>query len=109
LAETILSESLSTHVPEDVRNLFEVAQGVMCYGRYFYPLYTLGTEQFYRVHEAALAHKCQSEVAPPTVMQFRSMLDWLLSRGFLTDSQFAQWNAVREPRNEASHAKQQTI
>ena len=53
-AAIILEPELTPAVPEEVRNLFEVAQGVLCYGCFFYPLYTLGSEQFYRVLEAAL-------------------------------------------------------
>jgi hypothetical protein len=44
-AAEFLNISLDETVPEDIRDLFEVAQGVLCYGIFFYPLYSLGAQQ----------------------------------------------------------------
>src|SRR5687767_7625635 len=46
---------LSENVPGNVHSLFEVARGALCYGYFFYPLYTLGFEQLFRVGEAAIS------------------------------------------------------
>jgi hypothetical protein len=48
-AELFLESRLSPEVPDHVVELFEVARGAMCYGYFYYPLFTLGNEQLYRV------------------------------------------------------------
>ena len=45
-AERILAVGLSEAVPVEVRDLWEVARGVLVYGFFFYPLYTLGDEHY---------------------------------------------------------------
>ena len=40
----ILEPKLHSSVPSEVQGLFEVARGVMVYGYFFYPLYTLAVE-----------------------------------------------------------------
>ena len=76
----ILEPKLSEKVPNEIRQLFEVARGAMCYGYVFYPLWTLATEQLFRVVEAATS-----------------------------ESGRINWHAVRFLRNEASHPEQQTL
>ncbi len=108
-AALILETELSTRVPEDIRNLFEVAQGVLCYGAMFYPLYTLGSEQLYRVFEAALQHKCTQLSSPPNVQTFSQALSWIQARGLLLEKRYNQWEAARHLRNMANHADRQSI
>ena len=108
-AESFLACELSLAVPYEVRNLFEVAQGVHCYGCYFYPLFTLGSEQLYRVLEAALRHKCDQLKAPEGVNSFERMVDWLRKNDVFSEQRYLQWNAVRELRNSTTHAIQQNI
>lgn len=108
-AEAILESKLSPVVPEDVRNLFDVAQGVICYGGYFYPLYTLGHEQLFRVLEAALCHKCADLSAPKRANNFSRNLRWLREAGRLSEQRYAQWDAARNLRNMASHADRQSL
>ena len=108
-AACFLETQLSEQLPEDVRYLFEAAQGVMCYGCYFYPLYALGSEQLYRVLEAALHHKCVQLEAPKEGKTFKEMLDWLRGRGALSERQLARWEAGRNLRNIASHADRQSL
>lgn len=108
-AAIILEPQLKSKVPEEVRNLFEVARGVLCYGCFFYPLYTLGSEQFYRVLEAALRHRCMALGAPKRINTFAAMLEWLEKRGILTEPRLGQWKAVRQLRNMSSHADRQNL
>jgi hypothetical protein len=53
-AREILAIELSERVPLEIRRLFAVARGALVYGYFFYPLYTLGAEQLFRVAEAAV-------------------------------------------------------
>ncbi len=75
-ASRFLGYELSQKVPEDIRNLFEVAQGVLCYGCYFYPLYTLGSEQLFRVQEAALLSKC-AQMGAPKIRKYVDAIGWM--------------------------------
>lgn len=108
-AETFLKCELSPAVPAEVRNLFEVAQGVHCFGCYFYPLFTLGNEQLYRVLEAALTYKCDQFKAPEGVNKFERRITWLRKKGLLSGQRSTQWNAARKLRNSSSHSIQQSL
>jgi hypothetical protein len=57
-AQRILEPHLSLAVPPEIQRLFEVAQGAILYGYFFYPLYTLALEQVFRVVETAVSDKC---------------------------------------------------
>lgn len=108
-ASWILKPQLVAAVPEDVKNLFEVARGVLCYGHFFYPLYVLGSEQLFRVQEAALRHKCVEMGAPKKVKTFDAMLSWLRDNGTLSEDSFGRWTAARQLRNAGSHATRQML
>lgn len=108
-AATILGIELSPKAPAEVRDLFEVAQGALCYGWFFYPLYTVGSQQLYRVQEAALRHRCAALGAPKKVKTFLAMLEWLEQQGILPKSRLGQWDATRHLRNMSSHQEKQSI
>ena len=109
-AGKILAIEMPEAVPQDVKNIFDVARGTLCYGCYFYPLYTLGSEQCFRVLEAALRHKCRDLGAPERVRRrFGGMVDWLVTQGIIRDEQRVRWDAARRLRNMASHPERQSI
>lgn len=97
----------SEEVPVAVRQLFDAARGAMIYGHFYYPLYALGSEQVFRVLEAALAHRCLSLQAPASTRGYHGMLTWLRSKGSLPN--FEEWNLFREMRNIGSHPIAQTL
>ena len=109
-ADAILEIELTPNVPVEVRDLFEVARGALCYGWFFYPLFTLGEEQLYRVSEAALRHKCdQLEMPKKGDRKFSCMIAQLRERGTLPEKRYQQWDASRELRNMSSHPESQSI
>src|SRR4051794_24132114 len=61
-ARTFLAVELKGHVPESIRDLFDVARGALVYGWFFYPLFRLGEDQLHRVVEAAAAARYQQVV-----------------------------------------------
>jgi hypothetical protein len=63
-AEEFLEPILCKETPKDIINLFEVARGCLLYGYFYYPLYTIGIENLYRVLEGAVSRKCKSLNAP---------------------------------------------
>ncbi len=105
----ILRLNLHESVPSDAQALFEVARGAMAYGYFFYPLYTLATEQLFRVAEAAVAHKCSALRAPKLKEEFKKRIDWLVKESIIPQSKSGLWEAIRNFRNIASHPKEQNI
>lgn len=108
-ASMILRAELDPSVPEEVRRLFEVAQGILCYGCYFYPLYTLGQEQMFRVLEAAIGAKCATVNAPEKRVSFFDRLRWLRDTGHISKAVYSMLDAARNLRNSASHATAQNL
>jgi hypothetical protein len=107
--EAMLAPKLSRDVPEDIQKLFEVARAAMLYGYLFYPLYTLGMEQLFRVGEAAVASRCEQLGIPKDKETFSDRIDWLAERGFFSRGVFSAWHTVRRLRNSASHPDGQSI
>ncbi|MGI8483866.1 MAG: DUF4145 domain-containing protein [Thermomicrobiales bacterium] len=111
-AREILVVELSEQVPREVRRLFAVARGALVYGYFFYPLYTLGAEQLFRVAEAAVGHKCQDLGVSATKLKsltFQKQLEYLVKQGTISTTDERRWDALRHLRNLSSHPEDQTI
>jgi hypothetical protein len=104
----IMSPQLAATIPKEIRTLFEVARGAMCYGFLFYPLWTLAAEQLFRVGEAAISHRCEQLQAPNKVRTFEDKIDFLKQEGAISADGF-DWHTLRRFRNRASHPRDQTI
>jgi hypothetical protein len=105
-AREFLTPKLHEHVPEEVRRLFEVARGVLLYGYFFYPLYTLGAERLFRVAEAAGTHKCNELGAPRSVTKsFERRLRYLVEAGAIPPATERAWDATRHLRNFTSRPR----
>jgi hypothetical protein len=102
-----LAVELDERVPADVRDLFAVARGTMLYGAFFYPLYTVGSEQARRVADAAALHRYNQLGGPKTKNgndpSFRQRIKWLVDQGALAKADEPRWDAQRELRNIGSH------
>lgn len=105
----ILTPKLLATIPTELQALFEVARGALSYGYFFYPLYTLASEQLFRVTEAAVAHKCKALGAPKSTKTFAERISWLVKIGVNPNSDLSQWDAIRRLRNSASHPERQSI
>lgn len=108
-AEHFLRVELSAEVPSDVRDMWTIARGILLYGWYFYPLYALGDAELHRVADAAVLHRYQQANGPPdprtgSAPSLRSRLEWLIARGIIRKESAPRWDAIRELRNEGSHA-----
>lgn len=111
-AEKILAVELSEQVPLEVRRLFAVARGALLYGYFFYPLYTLGAEQLFRVAESAVGQKCRDLGVPAKKLEdmtFQKRLSHLVDEGVIPAPDHRRWDALRHLRNLTSHPKDQTI
>ena len=105
----LLKVNLDPVVPLAIRKLFETARGTLVYSLTFYPLLTIGTEQLFRVLEAAATNKCMAMNAPAKIKTFGDKLKWLLENDTITKDQYKRWGATRKLRNSVSHLHDQNI
>lgn len=104
-----LEPQLVESVPEDVRDLYEVARGALAYGFYFYPLFTLATDQSLRVAEAAVEAKARGMGCPKKASTFEKRITWLGAQGVIPAADLEKWHDLRHMRNESSHPRHQHI
>src|SRR6266508_4962693 len=107
--EILHEPKLLETVPASIIKLFEVARGAMLYGYFFYPLYTSGLEQVYRVAEAAITAKCEEVGIPTRNKDFADKIKALIGQNVLTSQQVEEWHGIWEFGNQASHPKEQMI
>jgi hypothetical protein len=82
---------------------------VMCYEGLFYPAYTVGHDQLYKVLEAAVSHKCEQLQAPNSLKRYSDKINWLYDREVLTGKLPERWQSARAVRNMTSHVKRRRI
>lgn len=106
-AEQFLAVELSSRVPEDIREMWAVARGVLLYGWFFYPLYALGGEQLHRVAEAAVLMRYEQAGGPRRLRgrraDLKGRLEWLISQRIISTRAEQRWDAIRKLRNYGSH------
>lgn len=107
--DKFLIPQLSSGVPEDVRNLFEAARGLLIYGYFFYPIYTLGIEQLIRVANTATRLKCVHMNAPEGVNNFYRQIEYLHQESIIDSKEQDRWQSLRKLRNMSSHPTEHTI
>jgi hypothetical protein len=105
----LMRPQLSARVPLDLAQLFETARGAMCYGLLFYPLWTVGAEQLFRVMEAAVRVRCQElQATGRDLHNFKAMIEFLEATVPASVAGI-NWDGIRFRRNEAAHPKFQTF
>ncbi|HTA96307.1 MAG TPA: hypothetical protein VK730_01535 [Solirubrobacteraceae bacterium] len=112
-AKLFLGVELAARVPEPIQNLFRVGRNTLLYGHFFYPLYTLGSEQLYRVADAAALHRYRDLDGPKTKRgadpTFGVRIRWLRQHGVIADENMHQWDGFWKLRNDSSHPERQSI
>jgi hypothetical protein len=114
-AKQFLDVELAASAPAEVRDMWEVARGVLLYGWFYYPLYALGEHQLRRVADVAVLYRYQQAGGPPnkkpnpedgqpTWPSFKRRVDWLIENGVIAAEKQHRWDAIRELRNETTHA-----
>lgn len=105
------SVRLDNGIPAEICEMFDRSRGAMCYGTYYYPLYTLGMEESFRLMESALRHAyaAVSANAEDTSMNFADLIKWAAKAGLLSESERHRWTACRYLRNSASHKKKESV
>ncbi len=105
----ILKTNLSEKVPIEIHRLYEVARGAIAYGYFFYPLYTLGAEQLFRVAETAVNFKYKSVNGPKNINTYSKRLEYLEKNNIISSCEKDSFDNIRKLRNISSHPKNQSI
>jgi len=103
--ELFLEPQLHGGVPENVRELFEIARSALLYACFFYPLYAHAQDGLYRVGEAALGTRYEMAGGPKT-RRMGNKREWLVKRGILSGEVAEWWEAATELRHLGSHRVQ---
>ncbi len=107
-AEKFLSVNLASSVPDEIHDMWVIARGILLYGWFFYPLYAVGDSELHRVADAAVLHRYQQAEGPRTGSgkwpSLNRRLEWLIKEGAIPHETRHRWHAIREVRNEATHA-----
>jgi hypothetical protein len=99
---------LESHVPHEVRRAFRVALGSLPYAYWYYPLYTMGSQQLLRVADYALDQFARTAgMERPYSMADR--IQKLSSSGLLSESDASRWQLIRRLRNMVTHPTFQEI
>lgn len=108
-AREFLSDELDPSVPADIHDLFAVAQGTLVYGWFYYPLFEDGQQQLFRLAEAAAFHRYRAVGGIEARPTFNGTIEWLQSRGELSQESVALWQTIRALRNDGAHAKRRSV
>jgi len=95
-------------VPENIRELFEAAQGALIYSIFFHPLMTLALDQMTRLAERAATIRYEMAIGKKA-KNFAVAIDGLIEEGLIAAQLKPRWAAVRQLRNDASHPSQQWL
>lgn len=106
--ESIQKQTLHSEVPRDIRILFETAKGCITYGVLFYPLFTVGSEQLFRLYETAVRLR-SIQAGRKLRFQYGSALNYLILARVISEDRRYRWEAVRKLRNSTAHPAAQMI
>jgi hypothetical protein len=96
---------LEDDVPEDVRDAFWFAVGAIGYAHFYYPLFTLVSQQVLRVADYALEQFCVQNNSVIKRETFFARLERLRGADLLSEQQYHRWTGIRNLRNSATHPK----
>jgi hypothetical protein len=108
LLRPILAVTLAAPVPFEVRRAFLFARNAMCYGFWYYPLITIGSQQILRVADYATDVAITASGGKPR-RSFRGRVDQLVARGILDHTRLHTWEAICRLRNRATHPDWQEV
>lgn len=109
----ILEHQLPEHLPPGVRSLYDSGRAAICYGAFYYPLYTAGLELLTRALEAAVTAFADGRVsaAPGRArgFDFNAKIHALRQAGYLSAEVTRHWHDLRAFRNLSLHADAQNV
>lgn len=105
----ILDIKIDERVPENIRGMYAVAKGMAVYGILFYPLFTMASQQLYRIVETAIIQRGKDLGMPDTLRKMNARLDWLQNHKYITDRGRAMLRLMCDIRNHVSHPQNQEL
>jgi hypothetical protein len=108
LMRPILAVTVEEPVPFEVRRSFFFARNAMCYGFWYYPLITMGSQQLLRVADYATEVAGKANGLMPH-RNFRPRLDQLVAAGVIDPSHLQTWLFICRFRNKATHPEWQQV
>ncbi len=108
LLRPILKVTLVEPVPFDVRRTFFFARNAMCYGFWYYPLITMGSQQILRVADYATEVAGSANGLTPH-RNFRPRIDQLITAGVIDAAHLQTWEVICRFRNTSTHPAWQQI
>ena len=106
--EMFTSVTLPTTVPETVWRMFEIAKGAMCYGMWFYPLFTLGEDHLSRLFEWMVVDRYEA-LSKKKGSNLHAMVEWLIKHKCFPEDLDVRWRAMYKIRNIVSHPEIQHL
>jgi hypothetical protein len=105
----VVAINVGDQVPEDVATLFDFAKGALGYGYYYYPLFTLATQQLLRVADIAVDELFKALAIERKPLSLVRRLAILYERRLISDEQYRMLDILRNMRNSATHGSSPTI
>jgi hypothetical protein len=114
-ADQFLAVELHNEVTAEIREMWEAARGLALYGWFYYPLYAIAEHQLRRAspmrrsytdtgRQTALRTRSHPDDGHPTWPSFKRRVGWLIDSGIIAADKRYRWDAIRELRNETTHA-----
>jgi len=98
---------LNDTVPVKVRDAYEFTIGAIGYAYFYYPLFTIVTEQVLRVADFAVAHLFALRSDLPKRKTFQARIEALRALNYLDEASYTRWDAIRNLRNRSTHPEWQ--
>lgn len=94
---------ISLSVPEDIREAFEFSVGAIGYAYFYYPLFTIVSQQIFRVADFAIDRFVDSSGIVSKPRPLAAKLQALHMNGTLSPAAFQKWEGIRRLRNSSTH------
>lgn len=110
---TVKDIELHYSIPLGIRNMFELAKGLFCYGYLYYQFCTLGFEQSLKCFEAVITllyfnnGGTKNSKGMEPVLKLK--IDYLFDKKIINEEQMGMSSALRSLRNNSFHARSQQV
>jgi hypothetical protein len=95
--------ALGRNVPQEVRIAYEFTVGAVGYAYFYYPLFTIVVQQLLRIADFSVSHLFAVRTDLPPARTFEHRLKVLRDAGYVSNTDFKRWDAIRNLRNIATH------
>jgi hypothetical protein len=105
----ILSLTLGSEVPQDIRRMFQFIRNSAVYGFLYRPIFTLMKDELWLLRDAALYQKCLQLGEETRAKGMGYRVEYLVKKGVIEADERGVWDAARNLRNSTAHRTQQRM